>query len=109
MKNVKYEYWVDGPIIGIHDLHSEESVTVHAAEVLLEIQEAMGSLEGKFVVWRNGDHIWDGFFYRNLRVGLYSLGCLTFEAAKIKLGQLSARDREEYTFNGDSLEIAELW
>ncbi|WP_373514902.1 hypothetical protein [Persicitalea sp.] len=107
MKNVRYEYWVDGPVIGIHDLHGEESVTVHAAGVLLEIENEIGSIEGKFVVWRDGDHIWDGLFFQDRHVNIYPLGCMTFEAAKEKLQNLSGRDREEYTFDGDSLTRAE--
>lgn len=103
MKNVIYEYWIDGLVVGIHDLHGKESVTVHAAGVLLELQQKIGSLEGKFVVWRNGDHMWDGFLYRNKRIGMYALGCTTFEAAKAALKVLPTREYKDYTFNGDLL------
>ena len=108
MKKVKYEYWVDGPVVGVQDLHGEEAVTLHAAGVLLEIQREMGSLEGKLVIWRDGDHIWDGLFYRNHRVDMYPLGYPTFEAAKEALGRLSDHSRREYTFNGDCLAKAKF-
>lgn len=103
MKKVAYEYWVDGPVLGIHDLHGEESVAVHALEVLLEIQAEIGSLEGKLAIWRGADHLWDGLLYRDNRVDIYPLGCTSFEAAKEALAKLPAHRRLEYTLDGDLL------
>lgn len=107
MKNVKYEYWIDGLLICIHDLHGRESVTVHAEDVLLEIEQELGALEGKWIIWRDGDHIWDGFFYRNRRIGIYPLGSLTTQAAREKIDLLPIEIQREYTFNGDSLKDAQ--
>ncbi|WP_373514901.1 hypothetical protein [Persicitalea sp.] len=104
MKKTDYEYWLDESIIAIQDLHGEESVTANAAEVLLEIQQEMGSLKGYLVVWKSRDGIWDGLFYRNKLVGTYNLGYMTFEAAKEMLQRLSPYFSQEYVFNSDRLE-----
>ena len=98
-----YKYWVDGSVIGIQDLYGPQSVTVKAEGVLLEIESQIGSLKGKLVVWSDSDQVWDGFFFRDHLVGIYALSCLTFDAAKEKLQTLSAREREQYTFNSDPL------
>ena len=104
MKKTVYEYWLDGSIIAIQDLHGEESVTANAGPVLLEIQEELGSLEGYLVVWKSRNDIWDGLFYRNKRVGMYALGCTTFEATKEMLNRLNPYFSDEYIFNCDRLQ-----
>lgn len=106
MKLLNYRYWVDGSIVAIEDLYGDDSVTANAEIVVTEVEQEIGSLAGKFVIWRDRDYIWDGLTYRDGCISIYPIGVCHFEEAKQKILELIASGSVCYQFGPDSVKNA---
>ena len=100
MNKAIYRYWVDETIIAIEDTGQGLPVTLDAERVLQTIDDAIGPLTNKYVVYADRDGVWDGLAYSKDRLWIYSLGADSYEAAKQKLSSLSLAKQDEYRFKG---------
>jgi hypothetical protein len=98
-----FRYWVDGPIIAIEDTGQGLSlpVTLDAERVLQTIDEAIGPLVGKHVIYADRDGVWDGITYSDDRLLIYHLGVASYPEAKKKLCSLPQTMQEQYRFKED--------
>jgi hypothetical protein len=81
----RYRYRVDGLFVAIEDLNGPVSVAEAAEQVLSEIRQEVGSLDGKYVVWRDAQGIWDGMEYQNDLLVFYPIAAEKYEEAKALL------------------------
>lgn len=88
-----YDYWLDGNLLCIVDLNQGMSVTNDMERVLAKIN-ATTPLQGKKVIYRDSDGIWDGVTFdvaelnrtaAILRVNFYHIGAKDLETAKTKI------------------------
>jgi hypothetical protein len=96
MNKAVYRYWIDGPIIAIEDTGQGVGIALDAQQVLQTIDEAIGPLVGKYIIYTNQCGIWGGLTYSGGTLRLYSLGTKSYEEAKKKLHSLSPTKRDDY-------------
>lgn len=77
-----YRFRVDGPIVAIEDLNGPIPVALAAEYVFHEVRQQLGSLDGRFVIWRDSLGIWDGMEYVNQQLVFYPLAADNYEEAK---------------------------
>ena len=77
----RFNYRVNKDLVIIEDAHGYISVTQDAERVLADIQTELGSLEGKYIIWKDGQGIWDALEWRDDRVQMFPLGDQVLDAA----------------------------
>ena len=96
-----YCYWADGSIIAIEDTGEGLPITFDAERVLQTIDEAIGPLLGKHVIYTNQRGIWSGLLYASDKLWFYNLGAHSYEEAKKQLYSLSQVKQDQYRFQDD--------
>ena len=76
-----FTYRVENDLIIIEDVQGLTSVTMDAERVLADIQTAVGSLEGKYIIWRDAEGIWDALEWYNNKISIYPLSTRNLEVA----------------------------
>lgn len=84
-EHANYRYFVDDNIVAIEDLFGPVSVTQDAEHVFLELQQQIGSLENKYVIWKDREERWDGLEWLFDRLLIYPIGARSYEDAKHRI------------------------
>lgn len=82
-----FSYVLEGDPIIILDLKGGISVTIDAERVLADIQQEIDTLEGKCIIWRDRDEVWDALEWKKDKLIIYPLGANDLGEAKKRMRQ----------------------
>jgi hypothetical protein len=82
-----FQYRVEENVVMIEDQMGEVPVTVDALNVFRYIEQELGSLHGKKVIWRDQVGEWDGMEMENGTLQFFPIGCHTVQEAMKRLQQ----------------------